>query len=223
MNIYEEIKKVNKNTQNKIALGLVKTDGTLLKYTYKEMFEKIEICSKNFIKLGIKQGFRIGITAPSSPEWVINYLAIQKIKATAVLIDSSLEKEEIFKLVENSDLRAVIFNNSIHNKIGIIENMPNIKLESFGRLFADSKTNKCRKTQIKENTNISTIIYSSGTTKTASGIMHNSDSLINTTKMTIKTVGLKRNSVFLGMLPNSHIYGVITQILRTSVFIIFSI
>lgn len=211
MNIYEEIKEVNKNNQNKIALGLVRTDGTLLKYTYKEMFEKIEICSNNFIKLGIKQGFRIGIVAPSSPEWVINYLAIQKIKATAVLIDASLEKEEILKLIEKSDLRAIIFNNDIRNKMGIMGNMPNIKLENFGRLFADSKVNKCRKTKIEEKTNISTIIYSSGTTKTASGIMHNSDSLINTTKMTIKTVGLKRNSVFLGMLPNSHIYGVILK------------
>lgn len=212
MNIYEEVKKVNLKNQNRIALGLRKENGETLKYTYREMFDKVELCNNNLKKIGLKKGNRIGIVAPSSSEWVINYLAIQEMNGTAVLLDYSLEKDDLLKLIEKSDLRAIITSNEIKEKIGISQNVPMIDVTTFGKLFKES-SNKISKAIIEEDYKISSIIYSSGTTRMASGIMHTHDSLINTTYMTIKAVGLKKKSVFMGMLPNSHIYGVITQIL----------
>lgn len=122
------------------------------------MFEKIELCYNNLEKLNLKKGYRIGIIAPSSPEWIISYLAIQKMNATAVLLDYSLEKDETLKLVEKSDLRAVILSENVKQKLGIIPNMPNINIHSFGELFEDS-ISKVRETKIEESYQISSIIY----------------------------------------------------------------
>ncbi len=212
LNIFNEIERVNISNGKRFALGVRKANGDTLRYTYSEMFEKIEECYKNLNKLGIKAGNRVAIIAPTSPEWVINYLALQKMNATAVLLDASLEKNDLMGLIEKSDLRAVIASDKIFEKLDILRKMPCIDIERFGKLFKGSQT-KIRKVSVEENSNVSSIIYSSGTTKTASGIMHAHDSLIKTTYMTIECNNLQKNTVFIGMLPDSHIYGVITQIL----------
>ena len=54
---------------------------------------------------------------------------------------------------------------------------------------------------------VAAIIFSSGTTRRAAGIMHTHDNLIDTTRMTLDVQKLTENDRYLAIIPNSHIYG----------------
>ncbi|MEG2074107.1 MAG: AMP-binding protein, partial [Angelakisella sp.] len=56
-------------------------------------------------------------------------------------------------------------------------------------------------------------IYSSGTTRTATGIMHTHEAMLGTTYAAMKFNKLDSNSKMLVVIPNSHIYGVVTSML----------
>ena len=60
---------------------------------------------------------------------------------------------------------------------------------------------------------VAAIIFSSGTTRRAAGIMHTHDNLIDTTRMTLDVQKLTENDRYLAIIPNSHIYGVICLVL----------
>lgn len=60
---------------------------------------------------------------------------------------------------------------------------------------------------------IASIIFSSGTTRVASGIMHGHDGIIGSAFMCVNNNGVDGKDRFFGILPNSHIYGLYTQVI----------
>lgn len=216
MNIYETVYEINSKHPEKRALSIRMNDGSMRLYTYGEVLKLAERYAEALKQAGVKPGDRIAFASEGCPEWTIAFLASCKLSCTAALIDASLTAEEIDSFVEQSDVRAAFFSPKTYAKFGTL---PSYKFPVFniltGTPFEDSLkavSSDLEPTSDPDET-LACIIFSSGTTRRAAGIMHCHDSLINTTQMTIDVQHLDSTSRFLAIIPNSHIYGVICLVL----------
>ncbi|BBF44037.1 long-chain-fatty-acid--CoA ligase [Lachnospiraceae bacterium KM106-2] len=210
MNIYSEIEKVSFNQGKKTAMILWETKGDQQKVSYQEMIQKVESYSLILNEIGLREGNRVAIVAESKPEWVFAYLAILKNKGTAVLLDASLPAEELKVLIKKSRLSAIYASATQLEKIIEVEKMPILNVSEGG-----IRTNNevCDQTLLDGDERIASIIFSSGTTKVASGIMHGHDGIIGSALMCVNNNGVDGSDRFFGILPNSHIYGLYTQVI----------
>lgn len=215
MEIYNIVLDKNTNQPYKIAMSMTMSDGTTRSCTYGQLFSDVTSYSDKLSSYGVRRGDRVIISADNSIEWVISFLAIMKLQATAVLIDSSLNGSDLLQLAKRSQAQAFYLNQKVKDKLeGAYElSIPLIDLSNNGLLFDGSVEYAPAISSSSSETDIAAIIYSSGTTKAASGIMHSHDALIGSVRMTIAENNLTENDRVLSVLPCSHIYGLITNLL----------
>jgi long-chain acyl-CoA synthetase len=76
--------------------------------TYKETLEKVNRLANGLLSLGIKKGDRVAILLPNSPQFVISFLAILSIGATATAISPLYREKEIKHQLVDSGSKIVI-------------------------------------------------------------------------------------------------------------------
>lgn len=91
-NIYDFLlDKINKNDwYNKTAISYFRH-----RYTFSDLIEKIELCSKKFVALGIQRYDIVSILSANVPEAVIAFYALNKIGAVANMLHPLLSQNEI--------------------------------------------------------------------------------------------------------------------------------
>ena len=220
MNIFDEIYRINAAHPEKTAMSISLDSGEKISFTYGELLSEAQLLADKLLSAGVKSGDRIAIAAESSPYWAIAFFAVCKIRCTAALIDASLTGSDIVDFVNRSDVRAAFFSEKVYKKI---QNVTKFEFPVFNvtsrTLFSDSVKNVPEDFPLSEDTdeNVACIIFSSGTTRKAAGILHFHDSLINTTKMTQQVQDITEKSRFLGILPLSHIYGLFSLIMGPTI------
>jgi len=217
INIYGVIKENNLNNMQKTALSITMDNRKQRLYTYTELFVKVDAFADRLTGANICRGDRVALVAENSPEWNIAFLAVMKIRCTIVLIDATLTKEEILKLVKNSDVRGVFTSSDVIEKLDstLLIGIPVFNILNDSEPF-DNYSSKLALSVTKTvdgDESIAAIIYSSGTTRTAAGIMHTHEALIMSTLMCTKCNKLTSNGKFLAIIPNNHIYGVVCSVL----------
>ncbi|HCC69823.1 MAG TPA: hypothetical protein DEQ09_01515 [Bacteroidales bacterium] len=183
-------------------------------YTYKQAFDYIKSLVTFLDKLDIKNTDKVAILGPNSPNWVISYLAITYMGATVVPVLPDFTAEEIHRILEHSESKVLLVNNSINNKI---DNYPSglkhiISLDDFSFISSDkgapvfSLNNKPVKTRKAKPDDLAAIIYTSGTTGNSKGVMLSNRNIISNALMgkTIKSVN--EYDRFLSVLPLAHTY-----------------
>ena len=216
MNIFDEVYRLNAHRLEKRAMSMAFDNGERFIFTYNELFGKASEYADILIKAGIKAGDRVAITAESSPWWIIAFFAVCKIRCTAALIDASMTGADIINFINRSDVRGAFFSDKTYRKAGADHGFlfPCFNVRD-GSVFGSSVSEVSSELPVSSDTdeNVACIIFSSGTTRTAAGIMHYHDSLIDTTKMTEIVLDITEKSRFLGMLPLSHIYGLFSLVM----------
>lgn len=71
--------------------------------TYRELSERVDRCARGLLALGIQRGERVSVWMPNNPEWVYLYLAIARIGATVVPINTGFRVEEAAYVVGQSE------------------------------------------------------------------------------------------------------------------------
>ena len=189
MNIFDTVYQINSKHPNKRAMSMAMNNGERHIYTYGEVFNAVEKYADALINAGVKAGDRIAFVAESSPEWTLAFFASCKIRCTAALIDASLSGADLDEFITRSDVRAAFISQTAHEKLG---NVAKFKFPFFNvfdcSLFSDSVERVSADLPESTDTdeNVACIIFSSGTTRKAAGIMHYHESLIKTTKMTVQ-------------------------------------
>lgn len=216
MNIFETVYEINREHLNAPAMSVTMDNGEHRAYTYGEVFEKADRYAEVLSAAGVTAGDRVAFVSESCPEWTIAFLAVCKLHCTAALIDASMAAAELTEFIDRSDVRAAFFSQKTADKF---QEMPPFLFPVFGILDA-SPLAGCRTTVSSDlpatadrDEEIACIIFSSGTTRKAAGIMHCHNSLIQTTQMTLREQRLTSEERFLSVLPNSHIYGLICLVL----------
>ena len=101
-NKFEEIAKQFPNND---ALVVCHQD---VKWSYKELNEKVDELATGLLSLGISKGDRLGIWGPNSYEWVLTQLATAKIGVIMVCINPAYRLFELEYALNKVDCKAII-------------------------------------------------------------------------------------------------------------------
>ncbi|MEF9969504.1 MAG: AMP-binding protein [Ruthenibacterium sp.] len=216
-NIFSEIKQNNLHNGEKQAMSISTDSGEYRTYTYRAVFEAAELFMSHLVAGGVCKGDRVIIAAENSPEWNIAYLSVMQLGCTAVLIDFSLPAADILHLIAVSDARCVFTSPKVGEKMGdtFPQNLPILNIMENAAPLHGYSAHLAKNTPptTDGDADIAFIIFSSGTTKTASGIQHTHAAMLGTTHAAIDFNHLKSDEKMLVVIPNSHIYGVVTSML----------
>ncbi|MEG2073580.1 MAG: AMP-binding protein, partial [Angelakisella sp.] len=175
-NIFKAIVDANLNNGDKQAMSITTDKGEHRTYTYAQMFSLAAQFAQKLMEAGITKGDRIVIVAENSPEWNIAYVAVMEMECTAVLVDASLPESDLRTLIDNSDARCVFTSPRVFAKFDtpVSKLIPVLDIMSMAAPFAghlDKIADSVPATPDPDS-DVAFIIYSSGTTRTATGIMH---------------------------------------------------
>jgi fatty-acyl-CoA synthase len=79
-----------------------------IRWTYRELKEKVDICARALLAIGLKKGERVGIWAPNCAEWTITQFATAKIGAVLVNINPSYRLSELEYALNQSECSMIV-------------------------------------------------------------------------------------------------------------------
>lgn len=152
--IYEYMYNRNKDYANKIAIEYFGS-----KITYKELFAKIEQCSQAFYKKGVREGDRVTICMPNTPEAVIAFYALNRIGAVGCMMHPYSSEADIKQMINKTKSKMAIMIDFNYQKIDNIlhetelqsvvmvsakESMPQLKKRLYPLLQVKRRIEKCK-------------------------------------------------------------------------------
>ncbi len=215
-NAYDEyVKKINtiiNNYSNKTAVTYIRNNDTMDKLTFHEIGDFIHNAVNAFRKIHLVQGDRVAIISAHSPWAVFMGIALTYSGITIVPIDASLPYQEIEKLLDFSDVRALFTTTKLYHYFSknITDHIPCFHLDNglavtaFTANHADCS--KLPPTSDPEN-DVIAILYSSGTTGQMKGVKVTYASALKARTVVERLAGLQDYMKYLLVLPFNHIAG----------------
>lgn len=91
-------------------------DGSVERITYAQAYSRSATMAARLINVGVTKGVRVGILAPNGPEFVVALLAVTRIGAVAVPLNSFLQPVELAWVLRDADVHTVLSVESILGK-----------------------------------------------------------------------------------------------------------
>ena len=205
--------------------NLGKKDQKIVKKTYKEVKEEVEALGSSLLNFGL-EGKKIALIGNNRYEWCESYFAVTTSNMVVVPLDKALPNGEIKSLIERSKADAVIYENKYSEVFEEIKGSGNSSLKfyinmdlkndengilSFRKLIDDGKKlikkKKSKYQKIKiDNTKMSVLIFTSGTTNTAKGVMLSQKNITSNIASMARMSKMYDNDVLLSFLPLHHTF-----------------
>jgi len=211
--IPEAFRAVTSVAANRIVMQI--QDGQGYRHdTYEELLEQVRGLSSSLFECGLGSGHRISIVAENSPQWVIAYLSILTIGATAVPLDIQMAKEQLLSFIRTSDSQLVFASTQTWPLVQ--ELADTIRLVRIGpatemhQIVMKDLISQGQKKPVVTNTvkpdDVASLLYTSGTTKSPKGVLLTHRNFMANAKaiMAKELAGPEDN--FLVMLPLHHAY-----------------
>ncbi|MDY6380271.1 MAG: AMP-binding protein [Bacteroidales bacterium] len=193
-------------------------------YTYGEMYAEICRVANLLTSLGLQKGDHIAICGANSAHWVIAYLAIAKMQGVSVTVMHTLMSDEIARLVDFSDAKALFTDEDIWaelksqpipqvgNVIGLenwqILRGENLQISNFKSPISNSD---CGFPQSAPE-DLAMICFTSGTSGKPKGVTHSYRSISGGVKGSINTLPSETKRNYVSILPLAHIFGLVGDI-----------
>jgi acetyl-CoA synthetase len=103
-------------TANKIALKWEGEEGTVKKYTFKELYYEVNRCANALRNLGMRKGDAIGLFMPMIPELAIAFLAIIKIGGIILPLFSGYGPKAISTRLADADAKALFTTDGVFRR-----------------------------------------------------------------------------------------------------------
>jgi acyl-CoA synthetase (AMP-forming)/AMP-acid ligase II len=177
------------------------------KLTYSKLYEKVNEISKSiFLK---KKNQLIGIRLDTSEEFLILYLSIIKSGNIAVIIEKSLSKISLQKLLLKHKINHIITdiepsNKKLNKKIYKLDisQQLNSKIKIFYQIKKDSKPQN----KIFLN-DVAIVLFTSGSTGLKKAVPLTHRNLISNTNSILKVLPIKSTDITNLLLPTSYSFG----------------
>jgi len=187
-------------------------DGPL-RLTFTELVERIRCAAGSFAGLGIGKGDRVAIWAPNSAEWIIAAFGLLTAGGVLVPVNTRFKTEEAGDIIVRSKVRAVLVQKGfLDQDYTVPAGTPVIDLKSdflsSGSPFERPVT----------GTDISDIIFTSGTTGRPKGAMLNHRQTLRMYEEWATLADLRQGDRYLQINPYFHTFGLkaglVTSFLR---------
>ncbi|RKJ31421.1 long-chain fatty acid--CoA ligase, partial [Butyricicoccus sp. 1XD8-22] len=178
--------------------------------TYKELDDQVNRFSNALKNLGIHQGDKVLIFMPNVLEFVVSYFAIQRIGAIVVPVNAKFTLTEVEYVAEHAEATAILVHEAIFAAVEKISNV-NIKIKtgasqedwySYNELIVSGNNNEVA-CLLKED-DLSTILYTSGTTGKPKGVLFSYRNILAVAHMIAIEMEVKPESRILLMMPLTH-------------------
>ena len=213
--LFEHQLKKNPNHKFLFSIKKNKWEGK----TYKELSENISKVIYFFKKRGVRSGDRILLISDNRIEWFIFDIAIMSLGAITVPCFSTNNVTDNKFIIEDCEPKIIIIENieiyeknvnifkKIKNKLLIIEGSNKKNFDSYHEIITDQNRKYSINKYIKKK-DISSIIYTSGTSGKPKGVMLSHSSIIHNCSAALKLLSNFNicNEKFLSFLPLSHSY-----------------
>ncbi|MEG2298231.1 MAG: AMP-binding protein, partial [Anaerovoracaceae bacterium] len=192
--------------------------------TYRTMKDDYEGLGTSFIRLGLKDR-KIAVIGENSYDWVITYLATVNGTGVIVPIDRELKGKEILNLLKRSGVSAIVYSRKLAKVIEEIKiDLSGIDyfIEmgkefhdddslSLNRLIKDGRLavvdgDDCFINATIDREAMCAILFTSGTTGLAKGVMLSHKNITANVYNMSKYVKIKRGGIGLSVLPMHHSY-----------------
>lgn len=197
-------------------------------YTYGEMYAEICRVADLLTSFGLQKGDHIAICGANSAHWVIAYLAIAKMQGVSVTVMHSLLPEEIARLVDFSDAKALFTDEDIWTELAQLyrpslgDLSAVLSLADWSILRGEKITN--HKLQITNSDcgfpsstpdDLAMICFTSGTSGKAKGVMASYKNISANVGYILQKLSNYKGERTTVILPMSHVYGLVYEVLRT--------
>ncbi len=192
-------------------------------YTYGEMYTEICRVAELLTSLGLQKGDHIAICGTNSAHWVIAYLAVAKMQGVSVTIMHTLMPDEIARLVDFSDAKALFADAELWEELkeqSLQQLESVIALEDWNVLFGKKQiinhkfeiiNRECEFDPVPPD-DMATICFTSGTSGKPKGVMHSYRSISGGVKGSINTLPSVTRRNYVSILPLAHIFGLVGDI-----------
>ncbi|MCI5136645.1 MAG: long-chain fatty acid--CoA ligase, partial [Candidatus Electrothrix sp. AW2] len=192
------------------------------KYTYQELDTLSSQTAAALSGLNIGSGDRVALMLANHPQFVVTYLAVQKIGAIAVLINPEYKAAEISFILNNAECCTLVTTGELRWELSNAK-LPHLQhvilIYGTGQegdlLLADlvcDLSTSFHTVDVDDDTP-STLLYTSGTTGTPKGVVLSHGNLNTTTQQCAEAFSIQKNDRVLHCMPVYHSYGLTTIML----------
>jgi long-chain acyl-CoA synthetase len=193
-------------------------DATAIKFkgkniSYGELDDAVNKYATFFYQLGVKDGKRVILTCPNSPEFIYSYFGVVKTGAIIVPINVQLTIEEIKYFINDSEAEYIIIHPKIIENLNqsqeTLQGLLGIKLIVLDQGFqtAIAEISPLNFEEIADENAVSTFLYTSGTTvKQKAAMLTHKNLLINAEQCRIAFHGTSADN-YMCVLPMFHVFG----------------
>ncbi|MDY5435375.1 class I adenylate-forming enzyme family protein [Peptostreptococcus porci] len=204
-------------------------------YSWKNVDDITEKLSYALFEQGIRKNDKVGIYGYNTPSWIISFIAIQKLGATAVLINSCYKEKELVKCIKIADIKYILYTgiggdedniSSVVSKLRKNTDTRNIKTFNIERTYGewisffernvslnhDTMMSKMT-TQENDCQDIACILFTSGTTNDSKGVMLSHYSLVNNAREIVGQMRWGEDDIMCLSVPLFHCFGVNVSLL----------
>ena len=228
-NIHEMLRVTVESYPEKEGYRWILNDaGETRSVTWGAFYEDAVSISKSLLSMGIKKGDKIGIIGFCSYEWVLCDIGTVFIGGVSVGIYQSLLAEGYEYIINHSGLKIIFVENkeNLEKIFSIRKKIPNVQkiilldgiytgknksmVLSFEEFLKTGKKTtdhhfKLKSDQVKPK-DLASIVYTSGTSGSAKGVMITQDNIIFTSQLVKYTMPIQDTDETLLFLPLAHIF-----------------
>ena len=180
------------------------------KYTYSSFGEKCNMLSTRMSRFGISAGDKVAILSQNMPNWTLAFFAATAFGRVAIPILSDSSENEVTNILNHSESKVIFISKRLRYKLSqeCIDKLTLVvdieTLEFIKKNKDDFQCNGWIKDPQPDD--LATILYTSGTTGKAKGVMLSHRNICHNLVASFKAQPCFKNDRFLSILPMAHAY-----------------
>lgn len=198
--------------------------------TYAELLARVREHSETLAQLGVGHGDRVAIYCENRPEWAVAYFSASLLGAVLVPILTEFHPSAVQHILRHSGAKVLLASQRCHNKLDSLnqQNLTVILVDDYRILPPESLAGRVKgviRSSFKDRErlqflarqltgesvaaipaedDLASIVYTSGTTGRAKGVMLTHRNLVSNAWMTRQLVDLGPQDRMLSILPLAH-------------------
>ncbi|MBN8704020.1 MAG: long-chain fatty acid--CoA ligase [Bacteroidetes bacterium] len=218
-----DILEFNKQSYNVDDALAAKENGKWIKYSTEDVYNNCTFLAYGLMSIGVQKNDNIALIANNRPEWVFADYAMQMSGGISVPIYPTISDNDLKFIFNDAQIKfAFVSSKELYDKVSAIKSeVPSLKeiitfnkvdgaknwkdILELGKKEQNTAKMNEMKASIKES-DLATILYTSGTTGNPKGVMLSHKNLVSQVKSVKKCMPIVPGDKALSFLPLNHVY-----------------